>query len=122
MLLAHHVWEQTPAGEAADPERWGAALAAVLAEQDDAMRATWDSLEAKEQAVFAALAVGDASLFSARTLERFNLSKGGAQHARDALAHSGHIQQLDDAWRPVDPLLARWVSDFRHNRDEDPLR
>jgi hypothetical protein len=122
MLLAHHVWEQTPAGGAADPECWGAALAAVLDEQDDAMRATWDSLEGKEQAVFAALAVGDAPLFSGRTLERFNLSKGGAQHARDALAHSGHIQQLDGAWRPVDPLLARWVDDFRHNRDEDPLR
>jgi hypothetical protein len=122
MLLAHHVWEQTPAGGSANPEHWQAALEAVLVEQDDALRATWDSLEAKEQAVFAALAVGDAPLFAARTLERFNLSKGGAQHAREALAHSGHIQQLDGAWRPVDPLLAYWAADLRHNRDEDLLR
>lgn len=119
MLLAHHLWEQTPTGKSADPEHWQATLTAVLTEQDDALRATWDSLEAKEQAVFLALAVGDASLFAARTLKRFNLSKGGAHHARDSLAHSGHIQQRDGAWWPVDPLLAYWASDLRHNRDED---
>jgi hypothetical protein len=122
MLLAHHLWEQTPAGGSANPEHWQAAMAAVMAEQDDALRATWDSLEAKEQAVFLALAVGDASLFAARTLDRFNLSKSGAHHARDSLAHSGHIQQLDGVWWPVDPLLAYWGSDLRHNRDEDLSR
>jgi hypothetical protein len=122
MLLAHHLWEQTPSRREADPESWLAALEVVFAEQDEALRATWDSLEIKEQAVFAALATGDAGLFSERTLRRFNLSKGGAQHAREALAHSGHIHRIDGTWRPVDPLLARWVADFQHNGGEDPLR
>jgi hypothetical protein len=122
MLLAHHLWEQTPLRGEADPESWLAALEVVFAEQDEALRATWDSLETKEQAVFAALATGDAGLFSERTLRRFNLSKGGAQHAREALAHSGHIHRIDGAWRPVDPLLARWVADFQHNGGEDLLR
>src|SRR6195952_4379773 len=49
MLLAHHVWEQTPVGEAAEAERWGAALDAVMVEQDDALRATWDSLQTNKQ-------------------------------------------------------------------------
>ena len=117
MLLAHHLWEQTPDRGTAKAEHWQAALRAAFAEQDDALRATWDSLEVKERAVFTALAMGE-PVFGARTLERFNLSKGGAQHARAALAHTGHIQRMGDEWRPVDPLLARWVVDFQHNGDE----
>ncbi len=81
-------------------------------------------LEVKERAVFTALALGE-PVFGAGTLARFNLSKGGAQHAGAALAHAGaalahagHIRLLDDVWRPVDPLLARWVVDFQHNGGE----
>jgi hypothetical protein len=116
MLLAHHLWERVPAGAEGDAEHWQGALRNAFSEQDDALRATWDSLEVKE-----ALASGE-PVFGARTLERFNLSKGGAQHAREALAHVGHIQKMDDAWSPVDPLLARWVIDFQHNGGEDLLR
>jgi uncharacterized protein len=121
MLLAHHLWEQTPDDAVARSEHWQAAMRSVFAEQDDALRATWDSLEVKERAVFTALALGE-PIFGPRTLERFNLSKGGAQHARDALAHVGHIQRIGDAWRPVDPLLARWAVELQHNGGEDLLR
>jgi hypothetical protein len=117
MLLAHHLWEQTPDRGAAAADHWQAALRETFAEQDDALRATWDALEVKERAVFTALASGE-PVFAARTLERFNLSKGGAQHARSALEHAGHIRRLDDRWQPVDPLLARWVIDFQHNGGE----
>ncbi len=117
MLLAHHLWERTPDGGVAEAEHWQAALRGTFGEQDDALRATWDALEVKERAVFTALALGE-PVFGARTLERFNLSKGGAQHAREALAHAGHIRRLDEVWRPVDPLLARWVIDFQHNGAE----
>jgi uncharacterized protein len=121
MLLAHHLWERVPAGAEGDAEHWQAALRDAFSEQDDALRATWDSLEVKEQAVYRALASGE-PVFGARTLERFNLSKGGAQHARQALEHAGHVQKLEDGWRPVDPLLARWAVDFQHNVGEDFLR
>jgi hypothetical protein len=117
MLLAHHLWERTPARRVAGAEQWQAALRDTFTEQDDALRATWDALEVKERAVFTALATGE-PVFAARTLERFNLSKGGAQHARTALAHAGHIRRLDEVWQPVDPLLARWVIDFQHNGEE----
>lgn len=121
MLLAHHLWERTPDGSVAGADHWQTAVASVFAEQDDALRATWDSLEVKERAVLTALAMGK-PIFGVRTLERFNLSKGGAQHAREALAHAGHIQQLNGAWLPVDPLLARWAVELQHNGGEDPLR
>ncbi|HET9162417.1 MAG TPA: hypothetical protein VFN89_03085 [Solirubrobacterales bacterium] len=110
MLLAHYLWEQTPRGQEATPERWQAALTTVFAEHGEALEATWDALEAKEQAVLAALALGKEALFSDRTLSRFNLSKGGAQHARDSLVHAGHVHGASGNWQVVDPLLAEWTA------------
>ncbi len=122
MLLAHQLWEQTPAGRTADAECWQRTVARVFAEQDEALRATWDSLETKEQAVYAALAVGGAGLFAARTLTRFNLSKSSARYAREALARGGQIRKAEGGWQPVDPLLARWAVELQHNGGEDLLR
>lgn len=109
MLLAHYLWAQTPRDEVATPERWQATLGAVFSEYDEALQATWDALETKEKVVLAALAQGQDRLFSDRTLNRFNLSKGGMQHARDALARRGHLHQIGDDWELVDPLLAEWI-------------
>ncbi len=121
MLLAHQLWEQTPVDGEADAECWQRTLETVFAEQDEALRATWDSLETKEQAVYSALVVGDAGLFAERTLTRFNLSKSSARYAREALVRGGQIRRVEADWTPVDPLLARWVADFQHN-GSDPLR
>lgn len=122
MLLAHQLWEQTPAGQEADPESWQRALVTVFAEHDEALSATWDSLETKEQAVYAALAVGGAGLFAKRTLTRFNLSKSSARYAREALVRGGQIRKVDGGWHPVDPLLARWAVELQHNGGEDLLQ
>lgn len=109
MLLAHQLWEQTPRGESATPERWQHALEAVFSDYAEALQATWDSLETKEQAVLAALALANEPLFAERTLDRFNLSKGGAQHARDALVRSGQLHEVNGRLQLVDPLLAEWI-------------
>jgi hypothetical protein len=119
MLLAHYLWQQTPRGEPATPERWQATLNAVFSDYDEALRAVWDALETKEKAVLAALALGRDSLFSDRTLIRFNLSKGGVQHARDALARSGHLHRVGDGWALVDPLLAAWIVRLEMGVSED---
>jgi hypothetical protein len=110
MLMAHQLWDQTPRGEPATPERWQLALEAVFSEYAEALQAAWDALETKEQAVLAALALGQAPLFAESTLGRFNLSKGGAQHARDTLSRSGHLHKVGDRWQLVDPLLAEWIA------------
>lgn len=110
MLLAHHLWEQTPRGAAATPEIWGVALEAVFAEHGEALEATWDSLGGSEQSVLAALSLSAESLFNQRTLSRFNLSKGAAQHARERLAQMGHLNQVDGRWALVDPLLGEWIA------------
>ena len=110
MLLAHHLWEQTPRGEEATPERWRAALDAVLDEQSEALESAWDALGGAERGVVAALALATDPLFSERTLSRFNLSKGGAQHARDKLARMGSLHKVGERWELVDPLLGEWIS------------
>jgi uncharacterized protein len=122
MLLAHQLWEQTPVDGEADAECWQRTVRTVFAGQDEAFRAVWDSLETKEQAVFAALAVGGAGLFAERTLTRFNLSKSSARYAREALVRGGQIRKVDGGWLPVDPLLARWAVELQHNGGEDLLR
>lgn len=122
MLLAHQLWEQTPPDGEADAECWRRTVTKVFAEQDEALRATWDSLETKEQAVYAALAGSSAGLFAERTLTRFNLSKSSARYAREALVRGGQVRKVDERWQPVDPLLARWVVELQHNASEDLLR
>lgn len=66
-------------------------------------RLPWNS------ARLAALSIGAGSLFSEGTLNRFNLSKGAAQHARDKLARMGHLQTVNGEWHLVDPLLGGWI-------------
>lgn len=110
MLLAHHLWEHTPRGEEATPERWQDTLEAVFAEHGEALQATWDGLSNRERSVLAALALSGDPLFGKSTLDTFNLSKGSAQHARDKLAHVGHLQVLNGEWQIVDPLLAEWIA------------
>jgi uncharacterized protein len=122
MLLAHQLWEQTPVDKEADVDCWQRTLTTVFAEQDEALRAAWDALETKEQAVYAALAVGGAGLFAERTLTRFNLSKSSARYAREALVRGGQIRKVDGGWQPVDPLLVRWAVELQHNGGEDLLR
>lgn len=110
MLLAHHLWERTPREQAATPEIWADALESVFDEHGEALQATWDALGRNEQSVLAALSLGTESLFNQRTLSRFNVSKGAAQHAREKLAQMGHLQQIGGDWQPVDPLLADWIA------------
>jgi hypothetical protein len=109
MLLAHHLWERTPRGEVATAETWQEAQEEMFAEHGEALQATWDALEVKEQAVLSALTLSNDSLFNQRTLARFNLSKGGAGHARDTLVHAGHLRRIGSDLQLVDPLLGEWI-------------
>jgi uncharacterized protein len=118
MLLAHHLWEQTPRGEAATAEAWQRAQEEMFAEHGEAFQATWDAMEVKERAVLSALTLSTDSLFNQRTLARFNLSKGGAGHARDALLHAGHVHRIGSDIQLVDPLLGEWI---RRMSERTPL-
>lgn len=118
MLLAHHLWEQTPRGEAATAEAWQRAQEQMFAEHGEALQAAWDALEVKERAVLSALTLSAESLFNQRTLGRFNLSKGGAGHARDSLVHAGLLHRIGSDLQLVDPIMSEWI---RRLHERTPL-
>ena len=110
MLIAHHLWEATPAGESADLDTFATALDAVDRELREAFERTWERLRTNEARALAALAASDDSLFHQRTLGHFGLSKSGAEQGRDKLIEYGEVQRLEDGrLLIVDPLLERWV-------------
>ena len=122
MLLAHHLWAQTPRGAAADTETWERALAAVFAELQEAFERAWESLSTNERRVLAAVAWigpwgGGDSLYGASTLARFKLAKGTARDVRRALMRRGDVEDTSAGVRMVDPLFEAWIASGRR-----PLR
>jgi len=118
MLLAHYLWEQTPAGERADEAEFAATLDHVLnVEVRDEFRVIWSSLHDTQRRVLAAVADNSSGLYSATTQARVGGGRGGyLKQAVHELLDAGEL--ADDAstatgYRLVDPLLALWVSEHR---------
>lgn len=110
MLLAHHLWEQTPRGGQADIARWEAALSAAEAELRDEFRAHWRGLETGDQRALRALASSRGKPFAQAALASVDLKKSTATHAYERLVDRGDLERDEhDALRFVDPLLERWV-------------
>ncbi len=113
MLLAHHLWEQTPPGTSADFDTWAGVLEAVDRELHESFDRMWDRLRVNESRVLAALCASDASLFNQRTLAQFGLSKSGAEQGRDKLIEFGDVLEPGGGrLLVVDPLLERWVRTY----------
>ncbi|MGZ6707222.1 MAG: hypothetical protein ACXVFN_09780 [Solirubrobacteraceae bacterium] len=123
MLLAHHVWEHTPRGAAADADAFAEALTAVDRELKERFEQTWQALgrAPNQRRVLLALALSDASLYSRRTLEAFGLDKGGAESGLRGLIAIGEVRPAGDGPpRIVDPLLERWARARRGGRRSEP--
>ena len=112
MLMAHHLWEATPAGEAAGAEGWQTALRGALSELQESFERYWERLSANERRVLGALASGGDSLYSKGTLERFRLTKGSARDVSRQLLRSGDLARGEASGSPVlvDPLLEAWIA------------
>lgn len=119
MLVAYHLWEQTPPGGEADAEAWATASAAVLRELQESFERTWEGLSTSERRTLAAVAWsgpwgGGDSLFSTTSLARFKLTKSAIQYARRALLRRGELERVEgSAVRIVDPLLEAWIASGR---------
>jgi uncharacterized protein len=114
MLLAHFLWEETPAATEADEERWIRALHRVLTvEIADEMRSLWSSLGAGQRRALLAVAT-DRPPYARSTQQRVGGSRGGAmEHAIESLVQSGDIVADGGApagYRLVDPLLRHWIA------------
>jgi hypothetical protein len=111
MLLAHALWERTPAGETANEDTWAAAEDAVARDVHDELRAIWTSLKPSQRRVLAAIAENTQRLYASD--RRHGGSRGGAvRSAAKALEDRGEIirdEQAATGYRVTDPMLARWV-------------
>jgi hypothetical protein len=113
MLLAHHLWRQTPVNGVADSDAFAAALESVGHAVDGELSAVWSGLPATQQRVLSAVAENTAPLNGAVVRARHGLAKTGANRkAVAALIGAGEIVVSKGAitgHRVVDPLLAAWV-------------
>ncbi len=111
MLLAHHLWEQTPRGQVADEETFQDALENVDRETRERFERTWLDLGSSpaQRRVLAALANSSHTLYSSETLTTFDLKKSAARYAVQQLNYGGDVARVDSRFVIVDPLLERWL-------------
>ncbi|HMI80357.1 MAG TPA: hypothetical protein VK480_01090 [Solirubrobacterales bacterium] len=111
MLLAHHLWEQTPAGEPADAETFDRAMEQVDRETKERFEVSWQgaAATANRRRVLKALALSAETLFNQRTLRAFELTKGQAQSGLNGLIRDGEVVRIGGQPVLVDPLLERWI-------------
>jgi hypothetical protein len=109
MLLAHHLFDLTAAGEQhADPA--GVALARAVDETTDVHRTVWDALPRSDRAVVTALADGLAPTGS-RAAELHSIPRGTLQKALERLVRAEqHVALRDGRPALVDPLLGIWLA------------
>lgn len=115
MLLAHHLWDETQPGSAADEQTWARAYSKAIREVQDELRAVWTGLPAGQRRVLTAVAENAGGLYAAS--RRQGGSRGGAvASAVRALVDAGEIAEDPDAatgYSLVDPLLRAWILDGR---------
>lgn len=109
MLLAHHLWRQTPAGDDADERTWEAALETALAESEQALRARFEALPVNEQRMALALANFDAGPYEERAYRAVGLKRGSLTATLDALVDRAEVIPPAGDPRLTDPLLERWL-------------
>ena len=109
MLLAHHLWEAVPSGEAATHASWQRAFATALAQLEPELDAHWQRLTTVEQKTLRAVVGGGGSPYRTALLERLDLQKASAQQALRNLAARGEVERDERRYRLVDPLFAVWI-------------
>jgi len=119
MLLAHFLWEATPARGEASGETWASTLARVLdIEAAEELRSAWTAFNGGERRAMLAIA-GGRPPYSRATQRQVGGSRGGGmEHAIRSLLDAGALAEDPRApagYRIVDPLLAHWVRAGRHS-------
>jgi hypothetical protein len=121
IMLAHHVWEQVPAGETGTLERWELAHAAALAELEPEFDAMWRASSAVDQKTLRSVVAGGGSAYRAAILNRLELEKSSASSAVQRLLQSADIEEAGSRkYRVVDPLYAEWIGGIDGGSDLSP--
>jgi hypothetical protein len=121
MLIAHHLFEQTPAGATADAETWMRTLHAVFHETTSEVTAAWAALSDLECRVVSTVADETVRLNGAEASRRYGLSRSSSSAvAAQRLWAAGHLVQAatPSGWQVTDPLLRLWIAGGRRWPEE----
>ncbi len=121
MLLAHFLWDRTPAGQTADGASWQEALNDAFLELKDEFGSIWNGLDDAERRTLLAIAISPDPL-KKEILDELQLARSTARGARDRLAEEGFVQGDTRAMELVDPLFAIWVRSGRTGLTEPDSR
>jgi AAA+ ATPase superfamily predicted ATPase len=119
MFLAHHVWEATADGAAADEATFAQAFDLAIEEEASAFRTNWDSLTVTERRTLARIAANVESL-TTRRVGAAPLPPSSARAATRVMEGNALIRADEttvSGYRIVDPLLAHWVANQRRPSD-----
>jgi uncharacterized protein len=122
IMLAHHLWEQLPSGEAATLEHWELAHAAALAELRPEFDAMWRGYQSTvTQKTLRSIVAGGGSAYRTGILKRLDLEKSAAAGAVQRLLERADVEEAGQRrYRVVDPLYAEWIARLDSGADEDP--
>jgi hypothetical protein len=109
MMLAHYVWERTPAAGVADEQTWVAALDQARADSTPLMRAIWKALTANERRVARALAVTTTALYSDETAAAVGINRASIGRALEALVADADVIDAHPRPRLTDPMFELWL-------------
>jgi len=112
IMLAHHLWDQVPSGEAGTLERWEAAHAAALAELQPEFDAIWRGYGSTvAQKTLRLIVAGSGSAYRTAVLRRLELEKSAASAAVQRLLDAADVEEAGAGkYRVVDPLYAEWIA------------
>jgi hypothetical protein len=119
-MLAHHLWEQVPAGEEATLERWERAHAANVAALRPEFDATWRGYQSSvAQKTLRSIVAGGGSAYRSSVLQRLELEKSAAAAALRRLLESGDVEEAGGGkYRVVDPLYEQWIAQIDAGADD----
>ena len=112
IMLAHHLWQQVPAGEIATLEQWERAHATNLAALEPEFQATWRGYQSSvAQKTLRSIVAGDGSAYRTSILKRLDLEKSAAAAALRRLLESADVEEAGAGkYRVVDPLYGEWIA------------
>lgn len=109
-LMAGYLWAVANS-EIPPTEWWSETVERTLAYLGESFEQRWSGYASDaERNVLRALAEGSSSLFSARTLKRYDLTKASASRARDRLMANGTLLRHEDGYRFDEPLYREWIA------------
>jgi hypothetical protein len=112
MLLAHAVWDLTPADCAANEETWQEAYDRAMRQVQDELRAVWVALPTGQRRALTVVAENTSALYAAD--RGHGGSRGGsvrsAVHALEDRAEIVADADTRTGYRVTDPLLGEWIN------------